>query len=125
MNYPAWSGFSEYGRAYCKLSGKKYPAGDYYLRFMCLQDGYDNFILPDVSGGGEKNNLIHAYIHDGKLFFNQVSTGISSVEDDAEVLGVERYTIDGKATDASSKGIVVERQKMANGKTRSVKRLSF
>ena len=125
MNYPAWSGFSEYGRAYCKLSGKKYPAGDYYLRFMCLQDGYDNFILPDVSGGGEKNNLIHAYIHDGKLFFNQVSTGISSVEDDAEVLGVERYTIDGKATDASSKGIVVERQKMTNGKTRSVKRLSF
>lgn len=124
MNYPAWSGFSEYGRAYCKLSGKKYPTGDYYLRFMCLQDSYDNYILPDVSGGGE-NNLIHAYIHDGKLFFNQVSTGISSVGEDAEVVSVERYTIDGKVAGTSSKGILVERQKMANGKIRSVKRLSY
>ena len=53
------------------------------------------------------------------------STKYPQVEDDADVLGVERYTIDGKAIDASSKGIVVERQKMANGKTRSVKRLSF
>lgn len=124
MNYPAWSGFSDYGNIYCKLSGKKYKDGDYYLRFICLQEGYENYILPDAVGGTNKSNLIHAYIHDGKMFFNQVSTGITSVEDDAPVVGVNRYGIDGKALVASSaRGIVVEQRQLSNGKTRTVKRM--
>ncbi|MBR3093951.1 MAG: C10 family peptidase [Bacteroidaceae bacterium] len=124
MNYPAWSGFSYYGNMYCKLSGKKYPDGDYYLRFICLQDSYDTFILPDAKGGSEQTNLIHAYIHGGKMYFNQVSTGIASVQADAQVQDVKRFGVDGKALGtAQHNGIVIEQQQMSDGTVRSVKRI--
>ncbi len=124
MNYQAWSGFAEYGTMYCKLHSTKYKDGDYYLRFICRQEGYENFILPDCAGGSLENNLIHAYIHDGKIFFNQVSTGINSVSDEGEVTSVRRYDVSGRSLVGNQhRGLVIERQQTSDGKVRSVKRM--
>jgi len=66
-----------------------YDAGDYVLRVMCRIKGYDDWVLPDVVGG-QKQNWIPVYIHEKKLYFNQVSSSIESVGMSLD----SRYTAD-------------------------------
>lgn len=61
----------------CRIKNT-YAAGDYVLRVICRVKGYEDWILPDVVGG-QKQNWIPVYIHDKKLYFNQVSSAIESV----------------------------------------------
>lgn len=111
----------EYGNIKCKLP-REYPDGDYVFRVISKENGYDEWLLVETAGG-DLLNQIPAYIHDGKIFFNEFSTGIDKVEND-EVLSVERYDLNGRKIDDDSfisKGVVLERRIFRNGKVKVVK----
>ena len=67
------SGYSPFGSLSCKLTEEviaQCTAGNYVLRLLSKEQGYDEWMWPDVVGGSN-NNKIPVYIHDGLLDFNQ------------------------------------------------------
>ena len=114
-------GYGEYGNMKCKLP-REYPDGDYVFRAISKENGYDEWLLVETEGG-DKVNCLPAYIHDGKIFFNQFSTAIEGVEDDMDFF-VERYDLNGRKLEGVSlknKGIVIERRIYRNGKVKVAK----
>jgi len=80
----------------CRVTGS-YKAGDYTLRVICREKGYEEWLLP-YTIGGQKKNQIPVYIHDNKLYFYQVSSGISSVsaEENGSDTRSELYDLAGR-----------------------------
>ena len=71
-----WAGFygnPKFGTLSCKLTEEvisQCTDGNYVLRLLSKEQGYDEWMWPDVVGGSN-NNKIPVYIHDGLLDFNQ------------------------------------------------------
>ena len=72
-------GYREYGRIDCKLKNVP-PAGDYVFSVMSMERSYNDFVRV-YTAGGNSCNRIHAYIHDGYIYFNQTSPGYVEPED--------------------------------------------
>lgn len=92
----------------CRVTGS-YGAGDYTLRVICREKAYEEWLLP-YAIGGQKHNQIPVYIHDNKLYFYQVSSGIQSVtaQGNATDTSSELYDLAGRRVrDASRPGIYV------------------
>ena len=70
-----WAGFygsNSFGTISCKLTPEVIEQcndGNYVLRLMACEAGYDEWMWPDVVGGSD-NNRIPLYIHDGVMEFN-------------------------------------------------------
>ena len=103
--------------------------GDYALRVLINEEGYNlpngekDWILPQYVGG-DSANWLPVMISNGKAYFNQVSTPIESVEiDAADVVSRQYFDLNGRSIAAPAEGaIVIEKQILSNGKSRSVKR---
>lgn len=103
--------------------------GDYALRVLINEEGYNlpngekDWILPQYVGG-DSANWLPVMISNGKAYFNQVSTPIESVEiDAADVVSRQYFDLNGRSIAAPAEGaIVIEKQTLSNGKSRSVKR---
>ena len=54
----------------CKLT-EDIPDGMYYISIVSKEKGYDQYVRT-MTEGGDVNNAIPVYIHDGKAAFNQV-----------------------------------------------------
>lgn len=104
--------------------------GDYALRVMINETGYNlpngekDWILPQYIGGNDANWL-PVMISNGIAYFNQVSTPIESIEiDAADVVSRQYFDLNGRSVAAPAEGaIVIEKQTLSNGKSRSVKRM--
>ncbi len=127
-------GYSKYDLR-CKVpaqlaNGQNIVDGDYVLRMIINEDGFNNaaggkdWILP-FCYGGDRNNWLPVKVENNTLYFGQVSTGIETVNPEAEeVISTEYFDIDGRVTNTPRKGnVVVERQTLRNGKVRVVKRM--
>jgi hypothetical protein len=137
VSYVSWnalsgwaSGPSVFVKIPSKLSnGETLPEGDYALRYIInekgftLEDGSEDWILP-YSIGGDKANWLPVEIKGKKAYLDQVSSGIGDVEiDGVDVLSSEFFDLNGRNVVTPSEGqIVVEKQRLTNGKFRSVKR---
>jgi hypothetical protein len=137
VSYVSWnalsgwaSGPSVFVKIPSKLSnGETLPEGDYALRYIInekgftLEDGSEDWILP-YSIGGDKANWLPVEIKGKKAYLDQVSSGIGDVEiDGVAVLSSEFFDLNGRNVVTPSDGqIVVEKQRLTNGKFRSVKR---
>ena len=103
--------------------------GDYALRVLINEEGYNlpngekDWILPQYVGG-DSANWLPVMISNGVAYFNQVSTPIESVENDAaDVVSRQYFDLNGRSVAAPAEGaIVIEKQILSNGKSRSVKR---
>ena len=103
--------------------------GDYALRVLINEEGYNlpngekDWILPQYVGG-DSANWLPVMISNGVAYFNQVSTPIESVEiDAADVVSRQYFDLNGRSVAAPAEGaIVIEKQTLSNGKSRSVKR---
>ena len=65
----AWNGLNDYDPLTCQVPEKYSAEGYYYLSVVTRQDGYDDWALPDKSGGPEKNR-IYIQVKDGLVYFN-------------------------------------------------------
>lgn len=52
--------------------------GDYMLRLVCKEKGYEDWVLPNCMGG-DKLNSIPLWVTENELRFNQVSSSLSDV----------------------------------------------
>lgn len=105
----------------CKIPSS-YSDGDYVLRFMTRQKGFDEWVLPDVVGG-DKKNRVPAHIVSGTVRFNEVSVSVDRVSADA-VLSRTYFDVGGRQIVSPVKGqTVVEVVTYSDGSTRSVKRV--
>ena len=103
--------------------------GDYALRVLINEEGYNlpngekDWILPQYVGG-DSANWLPVMISNGVAYFNQVSTPIERVEiDAADVVSRQYFDLNGRSVAAPAEGaIVIEKQTLSNGKSRSVKR---
>ena len=78
--FPGFKGTYSYGSLSCKLNDSVQAViqdGDYVLKVLFREDGYDEFILPDMVGGQQRNQ-IPVYIHDGVMDFNTYSAAIET-----------------------------------------------
>lgn len=134
VSYDALTGFKEGPTLFVKIpsklpNGEVLPEGDYALRYIInekgftLDDGTEDWILPYSYGGG-KGNWLPVEIKGSKAYLDQVSSGIEDVEvGDAPVVSSQYFDLNGRCVVAPAEGqIVVEKQRLANGKFRSVKR---
>ena len=104
--------------------------GDYALRVLINEEGYNlpngerDWILPQYIGG-DNANWFPVMIKGTRAYLNQVSTGIEEVEiDGADVVSKQYFDLHGRAVDTPQPGaVVVEKQTLSNGKSRSVKRV--
>ena len=114
----------------CKLKNS-YNAGDYTLRLIFKQKNpetgvfFDGWALPYMKGG-EANNQIPVYIHDGNAYFHQVSSAINDIEGEgAQVKSVQLYDVEGREILSPKDGqLVIEKQTLYNGKTKTFKRVA-
>ena len=130
----AWYGFvaftSDRGGITCKLKNS-YNAGDYTLRLIFKQKNtetgkfFDGWALPYMKGGDAKNQ-IPVYIHDGNAYFHQVSSAINDIEGEgAQVKSVQLYDVEGREILSPKDGqLVIEKQTLYNGKTKTFKRVA-
>ncbi|MBQ5460819.1 MAG: C10 family peptidase, partial [Bacteroidaceae bacterium] len=130
----AWYGFvaftSDRGGITCKLKNS-YNAGDYTLRLIFKQKNtetgvfFDGWALPYMKGG-DANNQIPVYIHDGNAYFHQVSSAINDIEGEgAQVKSVQLYDVEGREILSPKDGqLVIEKQTLYNGKTKTFKRVA-
>ncbi len=69
------------GNSSVRLTSKlpaTYTEGDYILRVISREEGYEEWILPDVVGGSEVNNLTKCYVEGGTVYFNSSSSAIDA-----------------------------------------------
>jgi len=91
------------------------PDGYYSLRAVFRQEGYDDFILPDMVGGSERNNL-YVQVKDGVAYFNaELPDGINTIATNTNVVTHDYYDVSGKKLSRITKGIVIDRQTLPNG----------
>jgi hypothetical protein len=64
-------------------------------------------------------------IKNGVAYLDEVSTPVDRIEvDGADVVSRQYFDLNGRMVDAPAKGsVVIDRQTLSNGKTRSVKRV--
>ena len=96
------------------------PSGDYVLRVINKQ--YSSSVEYDwvepYTYGGAVNNQVAAYVYEGVVYFNQVSTHIDIVNaNDEETVKHEYFDISGKKLQGKQRGIVIDRQVLPNGKS--------
>lgn len=97
------------------------PDGDYTLRSVFRQEGYDDFVLPDMLGGTELNK-IPVMIEGGVAYFNKVSTFISTTSTDDVVLKTEYFDMQGRKLSTPAKGsIVIKCERLSDGSSKSYK----
>jgi len=121
---------SYYGHSYdssieCKLNKTDYPAGDYGLRVVYRNNTYTDYRMPYTTGG-DTLNWIPAYIHDGKIYFNQVSAAISAPTNAADQRVVETayYDLTGRpVAQPAPRQVYIRRQRLADGTVRTDKLL--
>ena len=108
-----------------------YVTCDYTLRLIFKQKNpetgvfFDGWALPYMKGG-DANNQIPVYIHDGNAYFHQVSSAINDIEGEgAQVKSVQLYDVEGREILSPKDGqLVIEKQTLYNGKTKSFKRVA-
>ncbi|MCM1313202.1 MAG: C10 family peptidase [Bacteroides sp.] len=98
--------------------------GDYVLRVMTRQSGYEEWALPDVVGG-DSRNWIPVYVASGTANFNKVSTSVNGVPADMGEVVSRHYTdLSGRRVAVPEKGrTVIEVLTLSGGKQVSVKRV--
>lgn len=117
---------SYYGYNYYDVSSTM-PAnladGYYELRVLFCQDGYSDFIMPDMVGGNVLNK-VPVSVENGVAYFNKIPTGIDSMPADGNAVIARRYyTVDGLSIAAPVSGqVVIERMTMSDGTVKSIKR---
>lgn len=103
LNFNGFGGMIYSGEGFsCRLTGT-YSDGDYVLRVISKKKNTDTWLLPDVEGG-TRNNWIPVYIHDGALYFNQVSSAISSVSPSVASSDASYYDLTGRRVSHPTKG---------------------
>ena len=98
------------------------PEGDYYCSVVSKEKGYDEYVLPYTSGG-DKNNRMKFYIHDGVIDFYQHSTAINTIEaGEADVIRTDFFDISGRKISQPAQGIItIRRQILSNGTVKTTK----
>ena len=97
--------------------------GKYGIRCLQKEDGYDEWVLPNVVGGGSLN-WIPVVVRNGKAELNSPDgpTSVTSI-DDEEVISRDYFTLSGVKVSAPKSGdIFIERSTYSDGsvKTRKV-----
>lgn len=78
--------------------------GDYTLRLMCKETGYEEWMLPNTVGG-DKNNSVKVWVANGVLRFNQVSSSLSGVcADEKTPVSSDFYDFSGRKITSLEKG---------------------
>ena len=99
--------------------------GDYYLAivFKDATTGNEIWQKPEFVRPEGRENRIWVYYHDGAFYFNQVSTGIGSVESDgADVESTRYFDLSGRELKEPTTGqIYIQRETLSNGRVRSTK----
>ena len=115
--YIAWQINYNFGSTMCQLE-KEYEDGYYALRLLFREQGFDEWMLPDVEGGS-LNNWIPIHIHDGIIDFNEAPVGVQRVETDAaEVSSITHFDLTGRRIDTPRKGqIYLQRTVLTDGST--------
>lgn len=97
--------------------------GDYYFCVETQQKGFDAYVKP-FTRGGDVNNRVPAYIHDGQIFLNEVSDGIHAVSSDDEVIRSTRYfDLSGRSISPaeSASQVIIRRDTYKDGSVRTTK----
>ncbi|MBO5025895.1 MAG: C10 family peptidase [Bacteroidaceae bacterium] len=117
-----WYGYKTLG-VYCTIP-KSYPDGDYVLRVITRQKGYDEWVFPDVVGGDSRNE-IPVHIVSGIARFNEVSTSVDRLPvDGSEVVSRRYFDLNGRSVVSPVKGqTVIEVVTLSNGEQVRVKRI--
>lgn len=116
---------SFYGMNYLDLTctmPSNLPEGDYVLRAVFREDGYDKWELPNMVGGSELNK-IPMYVENGVAYFNTFSSGISPLTiDSSDVVSTAYFDLQGRKVTSPSKGsLVIKREELSNGEQRAYK----
>ena len=122
LNLPPWTGYPEYGTLNCRLR-EAHDDGNYMLRLMFKELGYNDWVLPDMVGG-DSRNIIPAYLEGDNLYFNQYSAGIEAPAETATVMAHDYYDLSGRQVQKPTTGIVIDHQTLSNGK-KVVKKVRF
>lgn len=108
-------------RSYTCQIPSSYEEGDYVLKVVTMDEGFDEWILPYVVGG-EALNAIPVYVTSSSLNLNEVSTSVSSVEEEKAVVSHEYFDVSGRKVEEIEKGQYgFDRQTFEDGTVRSVK----
>lgn len=93
------------------------PDGYYMLRAVFRQTGYKQFVLPDVVGGSDRNK-VYVQVKEGVAYFNaEIPSAIEEMEaEDSRVVSHQYYDLSGKPLRNATKGIVLDQQRLSNGK---------
>lgn len=94
--------------------------GEYCLRLMFKQKGYDNWVLPDVEGGSDLN-YIKVTVSDGRAYYSQDATAISEVSS-SSASSVSYYDATGRIVSGNTKGLVIEKKTLSDGSVSTRKR---
>lgn len=95
------------------------PDGDYTLKAVFRQSGYDDFVLPDMEGG-QRLNQVPLRIKNGMAYFDKAaSVETANVHDVKEV---SYYDLTGRKINAPAKGrVYIKKETLASGETRLTK----
>lgn len=102
------------------------PEGNYIISLIFRPMDYDEWLLPNVVGGAAQN-MVYTEIKDGKATFGEIPASIYNicVEDgagSATVVSHEYFDMSGRPLQNVTRGIVIDRQMLSNGKKIVVKR---
>lgn len=96
--------------------------GEYVLRAVFRQKEYKDFVLPDMEGGSELNQIFVS-IKDGVATFIPISVSIynicvekNSKMDNATVIAHQYFGVNGLPVKELTKGVFFDRQVLSNGK---------
>lgn len=107
----------------CKIPANV-PEGDYVLKLVTKEVGFDSWVLPAVVGGEAKNQF-PVWVTSSELRFGEISAGIDGVNsDNADVVSKEWFDLSGRKIEAPVKGqTYIERVTLSNGKVESIKKM--
>lgn len=64
--------------------------GDYTIRAVTKENGFEDWVLPHMVGGSQLN-AIPISVEDGKVYFNKVSSSIQYIDEEPAVIVKEEY----------------------------------
>lgn len=107
----------------CKIP-ENVPEGDYVLKLVTKEVGFDSWILPAVVGGEAKNQF-PVWVTSSELRFGEISAGIDGIDsDNAKVVAKEWFDLSGRKVETPVKGqTYIERVTLSNGKVESIKKI--
>lgn len=107
----------------CKIP-ENVPEGDYVLKLVTKEVGFDSWVLPAVVGGEAKNQF-PVWVTSSELRFGEISAGIDGIDsDNANVVAKEWFDLSGRKVETPVKGqTYIERVTLSNGKVESVKKI--